>query len=350
MASPRIIAAIAVVAAVTGLGGYLVGSSSAPNEAEASNARQLAYDIAFRAALSPAAREAMERGYAEGLEQGRRAGERAAKDAAEKELARRRRLQAMSAEVWAVGDGGDGGSNARRVAALIARDPPDRFFYLGDVYDGETLAEYNAEYGDVFGRFDRVAAPTPGNHEWPVHENGYDRYWQLTKAQPQPPWYDFTLAGWQVFSLNSEANHSSGSPQVRWLKQRLDGSPQFGNCRLGFWHRPFFSAGKYQGEGGDLAPFWNALRGRARLVLSAHDHNMQRFAPRDGITQLIAGSGGHGRYPVGDAPGLEFANDSDYGALRLELRRGRAKFAFFSIDGERLDSGQVSCQRKAGRD
>ncbi|MDQ4129997.1 MAG: glycosyltransferase family 4 protein, partial [Actinomycetota bacterium] len=39
------------------------------------------------------------------------------------------------AVVWAVGDGADGGAVARAVASYISAAGPDRFLYLGDVYD-----------------------------------------------------------------------------------------------------------------------------------------------------------------------------------------------------------------------
>lgn len=42
-----------------------------------------------------------------------------------------------SAVVWAVGDGADGSTAARRVAARIAADRPERVLYLGDVYEQE---------------------------------------------------------------------------------------------------------------------------------------------------------------------------------------------------------------------
>jgi hypothetical protein len=66
----------------------------------------------------------------------------------------------------------------------------------------------------------------------------------------------------------------------------------------------------------------------------------------EGITQLVSGAGGHGRYPIDRGErGLAFGNDEDYGALRLELRPGKARYAFVSADGRELDSGRVRCRR-----
>ena len=56
-----------------------------------------------------------------------------------------------SAVVWAVGDGANGGSEAKALAARIARGPIDRFLYLGDVYDDGTAEEFAESYAPVYG-------------------------------------------------------------------------------------------------------------------------------------------------------------------------------------------------------
>ena len=243
--------------------------------------------------------------------------------------------------VWAVGDGADGSERARRLARLVTADRPDRFLYLGDVYESGTSDEFRRNYDSVYGELAEITAPTPGNHDWPNRQLGYYPYWRSAKGRRQRPWYRFRLAGWEVLALNSEAAHGAGSRQVRWLRRHLRGAE--GDCRLAFWHRPRRSAGVY-GDDEGLAPLWNPLRGKARLVLSGHDHNMQRFRSRDGIVQLVAGAGGRELYPLRDEPGLAFGNDRRYGALRLELRPGRAELEFQRLDGRRLDSSSVECQ------
>jgi hypothetical protein len=94
-----------------------------------------------------------------------------------------------------------------------------------------------------------------------------------------------------------------------------------------------------------VAPLWNALRGRARLVLNGHDHDSQQLRPADGITELVAGTGGHGLYPVdrGDRR-LAFGDAGHYSAVRLRLRPGLARFAFVTATGHTLDRGQVRCR------
>jgi hypothetical protein len=62
-----------------------------------------------------------------------------------------------------------------------------------------------------------------------------------------------------------------------------------GTCRLAFWHQPRFSAGPALGDAPDVAPLWNS---RARVVVNGHEHNLQRFRRRDGLTQYGSPSGG----------------------------------------------------------
>ena len=245
------------------------------------------------------------------------------------------------AVVWAVGDGADGGSTARRVARMISRDRPDRLLYLGDVYEDGTRAEFRSNYATTYGRLAARTAPTPGNHDWPNHRQGYDPYWAHYHGRPAAPWHSLRAGGWQLVSLNSEAPHDADSPQLRWLRRVVAGP---GDCRLAFWHRPRHSAGTHHGDQPDVQPFWDALRGRTTLVVNGHEHDMQRFAPRGGVHQLISGAGGAGLYPVEPRPGLAFSNDTDFGALRLELRPGSARWAFVTVDGRRLDSGRVRCR------
>ena len=247
------------------------------------------------------------------------------------------------ATVWAVGDGADGRDAAKAVAARIAGGRVDRFLYLGDVYEKGRLSEFERHYAPVYGRFGRRTAPTPGNHEWPRRAEGYNRYWERVFGKPIPAYFSFWLAGWRIFSLNSETEHGQGSPQLGWLRKRLRGRS---TCRLAFWHRPRFSAGKAHGDQPDVAPFWDALRGRAALVVNGHEHGMQRLK-QDGLVELVSGAGGHGHHRIDASDGRPaFSDDEHYGALRLELRPGRARFAFVAADGRTLDSGLVRCRTK----
>jgi hypothetical protein len=247
------------------------------------------------------------------------------------------------AVVWAVGDGADGSDVARSMARRIAADDPDRFLYLGDVYPSGSLSDFARNYATVYGPLAPITAPTPGNHEWANRATGYYPYWRRVRGRRLRPWYAFELAGWEILSLNSEAAHGPGSPQLRWLSRQLS---EPGTCRLAFWHRPRFSAGEVHGDSTDMAPFWQALRGHARLVANGHEHDLQRFRKRAGITQYVAGAGGgENLYGVHSDPRVAFERSDVTGALRLVLRPGRARMEFRSVDGRVLDASRARCER-----
>jgi hypothetical protein len=246
--------------------------------------------------------------------------------------------------VWAVGDGADGGEAAREVAAMIASGRPDRFLYLGDVYESGTALEFERNYEPTFGRLKPLTLPTPGNHDWPRHSEGFDSYWAGTRAtMRRGGFYAVSVAGWRLIAINSEAAHGRSSRQWRWLRRQLSGG---GDCRIAFWHRPRYSAGSH-GDQPDLAPVWRLLRGRARLVLNGHEHNMQRLERINGVTTLISGAGGRSHYDVDrDYRRLRFAETGEDGALRLVLRPGVVRWRFLSVSGEVLDHGRRRCERR----
>jgi hypothetical protein len=246
------------------------------------------------------------------------------------------------AVVWAVGDAATPTRGARAVAGRIRRARPDRFLYLGDVYDSGTPAEFHGYYDPLYGPLAKITDPTPGNHEWANRRRGYYPYWRMKKGERQPPYTWTSVAGWDLVSLNSEAAHGRGSRQLGWLRRLL--GRRAGDCRIAFLHRPRYTAGAYACTGGDLAPLWNALRGRARAVLSGHDHNMQRLRPVGGLVQYVSGAGGQVRYRLDrDDARLAFGNDSRFGALRIVLEPGKATFEFRDLRGRVLDRSRATC-------
>jgi hypothetical protein len=235
--------------------------------------------------------------------------------------------------VWAVGDGGADDDDDRQVAGLIARDDPAHVIYLGDVYDTGTPEEFRT-FAGVFGTLVDRMWPTPGNHEWAKHAKGYDPFWRL------PHQYERRAGGWTLLSANSETPEDPR--QLRWLRERASGG---GTCRIAFWHSPRFNAGKHRNEEIDVDGLWDAVAGRAAIVLSGHDHNLQRFHPVDGTAQYIAGAGGRGHHDVREQdPRLAFSDDATDGALRITLRRGAADLQFIAADGTVLDRSTVRCR------
>ena len=242
--------------------------------------------------------------------------------------------------VWALGDADAAVDDSKALAAMIARSRFDRLLYLGDVYENGTLREFRRRYAPLYGALASRTSPIVGNHESANRRRGYDRYWQSRLGRVPRPWYVLRVGGWEVIGLDSELRHDEGSPQVEWLRRQVRRET---TCRIAFWHRPRFSAGEH-GDQPDTAPLWDALRGRAVAVIAGHDHNLQRLKPVDGIVQFVSGAGGRELYGVNrEDPRIEFADDSRFGALRLELRPGTADWSFVADDGSVLDRGELRC-------
>jgi hypothetical protein len=75
---------------------------------------------------------------------------------------------------------------------------------------------------------------------------------------------------------------------------------------------------------------------------------MQRLKRKDGITEFISAAGGATLLRLWRDPRVAFANNKTFGALRLTLSPGVARFAFVTVDGRTLDSGKVRCRRGSG--
>ncbi len=150
-------------------------------------------------------------------------------------------------------------------------------------------------------------------------------------------------AGWEVLSLNSEAPHGTGSAQARWLA-RATRRP--GTCRIAIWHRPRFSTGWHGDQARHGTASGTPSRGHARIVLSGHDHDLQRFADVDGLRQIVSGAGGRPNVPLPrrSAAGVRYTNRFNTGGARMRLTRGRATIELVADGGRVLDRSAVSCR------
>ena len=89
----------------------------------------------------------------------------------------------------------------------------------------------------------------------------------------------------------------------------------------------------------------------ADVVMSAHDHLYERYAPQDpngapdprrGITQFVAGTGGSTLYQVASLQPNSEARISAYGVLKMTLRADAYEWEFISVSGAR-DTGTRTC-------
>ena len=191
-------------------------------------------------------------------------------------------------EMFNAGHGTRRWCRAEDTEALIQRIDPDVVIPLGDTqYDEGRLAAFRASYALHWGLERWRSRPVVGNHEYlsSPDAHGYFTYFGPDAGPPGKGWYSYDAGAWHIVALNSNCmlvrcDRSSG--QYRWLADDLAASPA--PCTLVTFHHARFSSGPHGDEPELLLlrPIWRLLYQRGvDLVLNAHDHIYERFAPMD---------------------------------------------------------------------
>jgi hypothetical protein len=245
--------------------------------------------------------------------------------------------------VWALGDGADGSAAGRRLARYVRDRRPERFIYLGDVYERGAAAEFRRHYDPLYGRIARRTDRVLGNHEFGRRFEGYFPYWRRARDFPRERARHRSYvddSGWQVLIYSSE---SDPADEAAWLRRRIARHP--GNCQIAAGHRGrFVVADTAHGDSPDQEPIWSALAGRTAVNLVGHSHLYGRLAPIDGVHVLVSGAGGHELRELGEQRHeVAAAATGVPTATRLVLRRGALDFRQVDARGRVYDSGTVSC-------
>lgn len=262
-------------------------------------------------------------------------------------------------------NGGDGtSSNCRHkyTAQVAAAQDPDAVLVLGDLqYDAGSYSNFMASYDLSWGKLKGITRPAIGNHEGTGSGSGrgYCQYFgsaahcNANGSQDGAAYYSFDLGAWHIVVLNSNCGVAggcgAGSTQLNWLTKDLANNTD--KCTLAVWHHPRYSSGNH-GNNSFMSAAWTALQNDgAELVLSGHDHNLERFGPQDangnadstGMRQFISGGGGKNLYSFGTIkPNSEFRAKS-YGVLTLDLAAESYAWKFLSDTGATSDQGQATC-------
>ena len=233
---------------------------------------------------------------------------------------------------------------------------------LGDnAYEDGSVEAFRECYGPTWGRFKDRTRPVPGNHEYFTRgAAGYFGYFEDAAGESSEGYYSYDLGGWHVVALNSNpcVMDVGGchvlSPQVRWLKADLAANDNT-TCTLAYMHHPRFSSGNEHGSTPEVMPLWDTLyEAGADVVLAAHEHNYERFAPQDpvgredperGITEFVVGTGGNSHYEIETTlPNSQVHNDDAHGVLTLALYPKSYDWRFVPVEDETFtDSGHGRC-------
>ncbi|HSC29981.1 MAG TPA: metallophosphoesterase [Vicinamibacterales bacterium] len=251
------------------------------------------------------------------------------------------------------GDIGLCGSPGSELTARLLDHIGGTVFAAGDLaYPSGTAANLQNCYHPSWGRHRSRTMPVPGNHEYESPNAApYFAYFGPNAGPPGLGYYSYDLGAWHVVALNSEIDIRAGSAQDEWL--RADLAAHAVHCTVAYLHRPRFSSGPH-GNNPGLHDLWGTLYAfGVDIVLSAHDHLYERFAPQDpagradperGIRQFIVGTGGAALYPPKAIRPNSERTGSEWGVLALTLRSGEYSWEFVPAEGGRFrDAGTGSC-------
>ena len=266
--------------------------------------------------------------------------------------------QADGAVLVGAGDISECNSAGDSATARLVQSIGGTVFTLGDnAYYNGTWSQFQNCYAPTWGRFKYRTRPAIGNHEY--LSKGAAGYWSYFGARAGPRgkgWYSYGAGAWRVIVLNSNCHRvgcGKGSEQERWLRGEL---ARHGNkCTLAYFHHARFSSDRHHGASPEVGAFWEALyEYGADLVVSAHAHSYERFAPQTpwgkanpshGIRQFVVGTGGAGFYRMGPPrPNSQVRNANTFGVLKLNLHPDGYNWNFIPQAGKSFrDSGHGTC-------
>jgi 3',5'-cyclic AMP phosphodiesterase CpdA len=246
---------------------------------------------------------------------------------------------------------------AAATAALID-GIPGAVFTLGDnAYMKGTAREFAECYEPYWGRFRNRTYPAPGNHEYEsTAALPYYSYFGMSAGPPGRGYYSFDLGSWHVVSLNSMTEpqfpRAAYAAQLAWLRADLEANREK-VCTVAYFHHPLYTSGP-NGPQTHMREVYRVLyEFGVEVVMAAHDHLYERFAPQDaegradfvgGIRQFVVGTGGATPYQIGHRAANSEAIANVYGVLKLTLRPMEYLWQFVPVPGQPVsDSGQEAC-------
>jgi len=246
--------------------------------------------------------------------------------------------------VYALGDGADGSSTSVALANYVKARNPDRFFYLGDVYETGTASEFNTKYDPMYGSMAAKTDPVIGNHEYPNRSTGYYAYWRTkrgwTETQAKHRSYVDAASGWQVIAYSSE---TSMAEEGTWVAGEV--AKHAGTCRIVMAHKGrHVVTDTSHGDNSSQEPVWTKIVNKTAINLVGHNHIYGRLAPISGVNVFVSGAGGHGLRSLGSQHHTVAKSKTFVAtATRFVLRPGAADYQQVDKNGTVYDSGTIGC-------
>jgi len=254
------------------------------------------------------------------------------------------RAQTGTTVVFALGDGADGSSTSAALASYVKAQNPNRFFYLGDVYETGTASEFSSKYEPLYGSLGSKTDPVIGNHEYANRGSGYYPYWMgkrgWTQEQAKHRSYVDAASGWQVIAYSSETDMAA---EGTWVASQV--AKHAGTCRIVMAHKGrHVVVDTSHNDNSGQEPVWSKIAGKTAINLVAHNHIYGRLSPLSGVNVIVSGAGGHGLRSLGSQHHTVAKSKTGVAtATRLVLRRGAADFRQVDKNGTVYDSGTITC-------
>jgi 3',5'-cyclic AMP phosphodiesterase CpdA len=241
--------------------------------------------------------------------------------------------------IIAIGDFGVGGETQLEFGAAVQRfeqrNPADYLVTLGDNDYTENPSAFRTTWEASFGWTSSAGvriAGVLGNHDVRVDGGRY----QFEALRMPGRYYRRAVGSVELYLLDS---NDVDAAQTAWLRRSLARSKA--RWRIAVMHHPAYTCGTYRAHG-HVLEHWVPLfqRYRVRLVLSGHDHNYQRFAPRRGVRYVVHGGGGARLYALNACPAgypRRLAARAERGFLYLVVRPGRLDGYAVTLSGRRTD-------------
>ena len=246
-----------------------------------------------------------------------------------------------------------------QTAALVDSINPTAVLGLGDYqYEEGTLANLAAFYDPYWGRFKAKTWPAVGGSHDFYGTGDFLTYFNNGRPVPLAPEgsYSFDIGSWHFIALNSFCFPSATCDEnavTAWLRADLAAHPNL--CTAAYFHEPYWTSPSNHARNLHLKPWIDALYDAgADVVLQAHNHFYERFAPqtpgdvRDdgrGLTAFVVGTGGRSHYaPTATAANSLAGNADTYGVLKMTLHPSGFDFQFVPVAGRAFtDSGTGAC-------
>jgi hypothetical protein len=253
------------------------------------------------------------------------------------------RATSAGARILAVGDFGTGDGKELKTGTAMRNfeqtHPSDLLLTLGDNDYTANPHRFEQAWRKSFGWLPGAGvkvAGTLGNHDVEAQNGSYE----LATLNMPGRYYKRSVGCVDLFVLDSNRVDRT---QTAWLDRALGASKA---CwKIPAFHHPAYTCGAYR-SARDVVRNWVPLfeRHGVRLVLTAHDHDYQRFAPRAGVTYIVHGGGGQNLYSLTRCPRRyprRVFGRSAHGFLYIDAKTG--SLSVFAIDrrGNTIDRADI---------